>query len=165
MTKLENALIWIYVKTWGKYGNHIIVEKDLWNFADGDLETAIMSLAYPRKQERPERIQDLSDLIMEKFEEGGMAAFREWSGRIHDQIIETLPQIDSDEINADKHIVASQLSLITDEMKQFERQTKENLARLSSLATNLLAGQVHLTKIQKWSPGKYDNSFCGIATF
>ena len=92
MTKLENALIWIYVKTWGKFGDHIIEEKDLWNFADNDLETAIMSIAYARKREKPEPIQALVDLIMEKFEQGGLAAFREWSGQIHDQLIETLPQ-------------------------------------------------------------------------
>ena len=92
MTKLENAFIWIYVKTWGKFGDHIIEEKDLWNFGDDDLETAIMSIAYPRKKEKPERIQALTDLIMDKFEQGGLAAFREWSGQIHDQIIETLPQ-------------------------------------------------------------------------
>ena len=92
MTKLENALIWIFVKTWGKFGNHIIEEKDLWNFTDYDLETAIMSLAYPRKKEKPERIQALSDLIMERFEQGGLAAFHKWSSEIHGQTIETLPQ-------------------------------------------------------------------------
>ena len=92
MSKLENALIWIYVKTWGKFGNHIIEEKDLWNFTDDDLETAIMGLAYPRKKEKTERIQALTDLIMGKFEQGGLAAFHKWSSEIHGQIIESLPQ-------------------------------------------------------------------------
>ena len=94
MTKLENALIWIYVKTWGKFGDHIIEQKDFWKFADVDLETAIMGLAYPRKKEKPERIRALTDLIMAKFELGGLAAFREWSGQLHDQTIETLPQLE-----------------------------------------------------------------------
>merc|ERR1712150_55937 len=49
MTNIENALIWLYVKTWGKFGEHII-EQDLWNFTGNDLETAIMCLAYPRKR-------------------------------------------------------------------------------------------------------------------
>ena len=154
MTKLENALIWIYVKTWGKYGDHVIEVKDLWNFADGDLETAIMGLAYPRKKEKPERIQALTDLIMEKFEQGGLAAFREWSGQIHDQFIETLPQtLESDTSDGvDQHVMASQLLVITDKMEQFERQTKENFTMLSSLATDLLA-QVKFEKIQLWDPG------------
>ena len=90
MTKLENALIWLYVITWGQYGEHVIKEKDLWNFAVNDLETAIMSLAYPRKTEKSERVQALHDLIMEKFEEGGRAAFYQWSFEIHDQAMEIL---------------------------------------------------------------------------
>ena len=92
MTKLENALIWLYVKTWGKFGDNIIEEKDLWNFDDVHLERAIMGLAYPRKKEKRERVKDLTKLIMEKFEDGGLAAFREWSGEIHDQVIESLPR-------------------------------------------------------------------------
>ena len=92
MTKLENALIWLYVKTWGKFGDHIIAEKDLWNFADYDLERAIMGLAYPRKKPKLERVKDLTELIMGKFEDGGMAAFHEWSSVIYEQVIESLPQ-------------------------------------------------------------------------
>ena len=94
MTKLENALIWLYVKTWGKFGDHII-EQDLWKFATRDLEAAIMGLSYPRKRkpdekEKTERVQALNDLIMSRFEEGGIDAFRKWSGEIHAQVIETL---------------------------------------------------------------------------
>ena len=91
MTKLENALIWLYVKTWGKFGDHVIQEKGLWNFADDDLESVIMSLSFPRKKEKTERVKALTDLIMEKFEQDGMA-FREWVAKIHDEVIETLPQ-------------------------------------------------------------------------
>ena len=87
MTKLENALIWIYVQTWGKFGDHVTEVDVLWDFSDKDLETAIMSLAYPRKTQKSERIQALTDLIMEKFEQGGLAAFREWSGEFHNRVI------------------------------------------------------------------------------
>ena len=95
MTKLENALIWLYVKTWGNFGDHII-EQDLWKFATRDLEAAIMGLSYPRKRkpdekEKTERVQALNDLIMSQFEEGGIDAFRKWSVEIHAQVIETLP--------------------------------------------------------------------------
>ena len=91
MTSLENALVWLYVKTWGKFGEHVIKE-DIWTFSANDLETVIMSLAFPRKKEKTERMKALTDLIMEKFEEGGIDAFRKWAGEIHDQVIETLPE-------------------------------------------------------------------------
>lgn len=91
MTNLENALFGLYVKTWGKFGEHVIKE-DIWNFTGNDLETAIMGLAYPRKKEKSERVQALTDLIMGKFEKGGLDAFRKWAGEIHDQVIETLPE-------------------------------------------------------------------------
>ena len=92
MTKLENALVWLCIKTWGKFGDHVIQEKHLWNFGADDLEAAIMGLAYPRKKEKTELVKALTDLIMEKFEDGGLDAFRKWSGEIHEQVIETLQQ-------------------------------------------------------------------------
>ena len=49
MTKLENALVWLYVKTWGRFGEHVIKE-NIWNFSANDLEKAIMGLAFPRKK-------------------------------------------------------------------------------------------------------------------
>ena len=94
MTKLENALIWLYVKTWGMLGDHVI-EEDLWKFDVRDLEAAIMGIAYPRKRKpdqsrriQARRIQALNDLIMGRFEEGGIDAFRQWSGEIHAQFIQ-----------------------------------------------------------------------------
>ena len=91
MTKLENALIWLYLKTWGKFGDHVIDEKDLWNFSGEDLETVIMGLAFPRKKEKTERVKALTDLIMEKFEQNG-TAFYEWAAKIHGELIEGLPK-------------------------------------------------------------------------
>ena len=32
MTKVENALMWLYVKTWGLQGQHVIDKEELWNF-------------------------------------------------------------------------------------------------------------------------------------
>ena len=89
MTKLENALVWLYIKTWGKFGDHVIKEKGLWNFGAVDLETVIMTLAFPRKREKTERFQALADLIMEKFEQDGVA-FYEWAAKIHKEAIDTL---------------------------------------------------------------------------
>ena len=85
MTKLENALVWLYIKTWGKFGDHVIEQKALWNFNADDLDTVVMSLTFPRKKEKTERVKALTDLIMEKFEQDGMA-FREWVVKIHEQV-------------------------------------------------------------------------------
>ena len=91
MTKLENALVWLYVKTWGKFGDNVAQEKDLWNFGGDNLETVIMGLAFPRKKEKKtELVQALTDLIMEKFEHDRMA-FNEWSATIHSVYIASLP--------------------------------------------------------------------------
>ena len=91
MTKLENALIWLYMKTWGKFGDHVMEEKDLWNFNGDDLEKAIVGLAFPRKKEKTERFKVLTALIMEKFEQD-RTAFYEWAAKIHGEFIEDLPK-------------------------------------------------------------------------
>ena len=87
MTKLENVLVWLYVKTWGKFGDHMIRENALWTFSAEDFRTVLMELAYPTKKEKSERVKALTDLIMGQFEEGGLAAFREWSGDLHAEIV------------------------------------------------------------------------------
>ena len=93
MTKQENGLIWLYCKTWGKFGDHVIEEKDLWNFGADDLETIIKSVVCKRKKEKTrveKPIKALTDLIMEKFEQDRMA-FNEWSAKIHKEYIASLP--------------------------------------------------------------------------
>merc|ERR1712235_69179 len=54
----------------------------------GDLEKALISLAYTKKKEKTERVQALTDLIMEKFDQDSMA-FLQWSVQIHHEAIET----------------------------------------------------------------------------
>ena len=36
MTKVENALMWLYVKTWGLQGQHVIEKDEIWNFGGTD---------------------------------------------------------------------------------------------------------------------------------
>ena len=47
-----------------------------------------------------------------------------------------------------------QVLLIVDEFKQLERHSKDNFARFSALATDLL-NQFKSIPIQKWESGKY----------
>ena len=91
MTTLENALVWLYVKTWGKFGDHVIEKTDLWKFNGDDLEKAITKLAFPRKNEKTERVQALTDLIMEKFDKDSMV-FYQWALKLHEEVIESIPE-------------------------------------------------------------------------
>ena len=100
MTNIENALFWLYVKTWGKFGEHVMNDEALWTFSAEDLRTVLMDLAYPRKRkfeekEKSERVKALTDLIMEKFEND--MAFHKWSLEIHQENIENLPEIPQQE--------------------------------------------------------------------
>ena len=36
MSKVENALMWLYVKTWGLQGQHVIEQDEIWNFGGED---------------------------------------------------------------------------------------------------------------------------------
>ena len=58
MTKMENALMWLYAKSWGSHGQHVVEKTELWNFGSEDLELAIMRITFPRKESN-ERITDL----------------------------------------------------------------------------------------------------------
>ena len=143
MTKLENVLIWLYVKTWGKFGDHII-EQDLWNFGTRDLETALIGLAYPRKrktgeEEKIERVQALNDLIMGRFEKGGLAAFREWSGEIHNQFIESFPETtDPDSVDEETTSQQQQRALVKImkwDQGQYSRSVTDRLFQLETSKT------------------------------
>ena len=65
----------------------------LWKFGDEDLESAIIGIAYPRKQKKPDEetgdkinlIVELRKLIMGKFGDD-KNAFYEWSQTIHDEV-------------------------------------------------------------------------------
>ena len=60
----ERALIWLYVKTWNAYGDHLIQyrkyitsasflekEEGLWDFDEDDLISALCIMAYPKQEE------------------------------------------------------------------------------------------------------------------
>ena len=91
MTKLENALIWLYMKSWGKFGDHVIEEKSLWHFSGDDLEKVIMGLAFPRRKDKTERVAALTALILEQFKQDS-TTFYEWAAKIHGEFIEDFPR-------------------------------------------------------------------------
>ena len=138
MTKIENALVWLYVKTWGKFGEHFIAE-DLWNFAAYDLEMALMGLAYPKKKVKSERVKALNDLIMGRFEKGGLAAFREWSGEIHNQFIESFPETtDPDSVDEETTSQQQQRALVKImkwDQGQYSRSVTDRLFQLETSKT------------------------------
>ena len=85
MTKIENALVWLYAKSWNSFGQHVLDEQDLWNFGGEDLEAALMGLTYKRKNDKTERIAELNKLIMERFD--SRVDFFEWASSLHNEVI------------------------------------------------------------------------------
>ena len=86
MSRLENALIWLYVKTWGAQGQHVLDQHGIWKFRPDDLDAAIMGIAYPKKSNKSDRIKDLQDLILGRFETGGLDEFYQWSKYFRNEV-------------------------------------------------------------------------------
>ena len=86
MSRLENALIWLYVKTWGAQGQHVLDQHGIWKFRPDDLDAAIMGIAYPKKNNKSDRIKDLQDLILGRFETGGLDEFYQWSKYFRNEV-------------------------------------------------------------------------------
>ena len=89
MTKIENALVWLYVKSWNNFGQHVLDEKDLWNFGGDDLEAALKGITFPRKNDKTERITELNKLIMERFEHR-IDDFFDWARSLHSEVVNYL---------------------------------------------------------------------------
>ena len=85
MTKIENALLWLYVKSWSRFGQHMIDEKSLWNFGGEDLEAALTAVTYARQKGTTELTKAFKELIMERFDNN--MAFVKWSQGIHSEVI------------------------------------------------------------------------------
>ena len=84
MTNTENALMWLYVKSWGPKAQHVVDDESLWNFGGEDLEAAIMRTSYPKKKDSTERIHDLTKLINGRFDK--IDDFFHWSRSIHGEV-------------------------------------------------------------------------------
>ena len=65
LDRKERALVWLYVKSWNAYGEHLIDYnkyfsnydislrrkwRGLWSFSDDDLEDAFISIAYSKEE-------------------------------------------------------------------------------------------------------------------
>ena len=85
MTKIENALVWLYAKSWNHFGEHLLNEQDLWTFTGEDLEAALMGLTFPRKNEKIEQITELNKIIMERFE-NRVPDLIEWARNLHSEV-------------------------------------------------------------------------------
>jgi len=99
MTKVENALMWLYVKTWGLQGQHVIDKDELWNFGGEDLESVIMGLILPRSNtcENNDEVDNgdnlaeaLKKLILEKFDNKIIELYQ-WAQSIHHQELKNIP--------------------------------------------------------------------------
>jgi len=89
MTNIENALVWMYIKTWGLKGQHVL-DQNIWNFGKADFEAALMTLLYSRKKEESERVKLLKELILEKYEATSdrttYSLFYDWSQELYSEV-------------------------------------------------------------------------------
>ena len=86
MSRLENALMWLYVKTWGAQGQHVLDQHGIWKFRPDDLDAAIMGIAFPKKEKKSDRAKDLQDLILGRFEGGGLDEFYQWAKYFRNEV-------------------------------------------------------------------------------
>ena len=82
---LQKSLVWLYVKSWNHFGQHMLDEENFWIFGGEDLEAALTAVAYQRKTDKTERIKDLKNLIMERFD-NNETKFFEWSRSLHNEV-------------------------------------------------------------------------------
>ena len=85
MTKIENALVWLYVKSWNHFGQHLLDEENFWIFGGEDLEAALTVVAYQKNTDKTERTKDLKNLIMERFD-NNETKFFEWSRSVYNEV-------------------------------------------------------------------------------
>ena len=103
MSKLENALVWLYVKTWDLHGQHVLDQYGLWTFTTEDFNDAIISLmglTYPKRNDCNGRVEDLKKLIMGRFENGGLDEFRKWSDIVNCPVIENQEDSDNEDLSS-----------------------------------------------------------------
>ena len=74
------------MKTWDLKGQHVLDQHGIWKFSKKDLKLAIMTIAYPSEDKYTTRVQDLVNLILERFENDGLDDFYKWSKNIHNEI-------------------------------------------------------------------------------
>ena len=89
MTKIENALAWLYLKSWSNFSQHLLDIPNLWNFGGEDLEAALTELSYENKDHQSERCTQLKIMIMERFD-NNMSDFVNWSRTVHKQVRENI---------------------------------------------------------------------------
>ena len=142
MSKLENALVWLYVKTWDLHGQHVLDQYGLWTFGTHDLDDAIMGVAYPKRNDGNGRVQELKDLIMGRFENGGLDEFRKWSDNVHGQVIENF-DLSEDEDLSKMDLFKVQKSLETANLRiaALERKLKSMNSTVSTFRASGVAGQ------------------------
>ena len=137
MSKLENALVWLYVKTWDLHGQHVLDQFGLWTFATEDLNEArviIMGLANPKQNCGNERVEDLKNLIMGKFENGGLDEFRKWSDSLHGQVDESSEASDVEDLSETEQYQESSKIAVLEEKIQ-------SITKVSAFRATCVAGR------------------------
>ena len=83
MTKIEVAMLWLYVKSWHPHNARILDAKKLWVFSSADFEQAILRVTHKMKTtEKTEYVDLLKAIILGRF--NNEMDFFNWSKDIHE---------------------------------------------------------------------------------
>ena len=96
---IEKVLAWLYVKTWNAYGEHMINydkfvsdsvlndyinEDELWTFEKKDVDAALVTMLYPRKEDT--QTEEIKEMILERFD-NDLIKYYDWSLKIRDEMV------------------------------------------------------------------------------
>ena len=84
------ALLWIYCKSWGAHGEHILSLPRVWKFVRDDLREVLFDLSFPDPDEVPVS-NDLMNLLKAKLETE-KKDLADWSNTIYKASIEIIPK-------------------------------------------------------------------------
>ena len=138
MTKIENALAWLYVKSWEDFGQHVLDEEELWNFGVTDFQYAFNGVFQQNKNDETQITKELKDLIMARFG-NSKPDFFDWSQAIYSQVLTllTLPHI----INNNKVVEDTEHKGLTNQFSKIRTDITDQSAiafRATAVASSLV---------------------------
>ena len=67
-------------------GQHLLEQPGLWHFQKKDVKNALMIIVYQPEVKNVDRVENLKNLILGRFENGGLDEFYQWSKNIPSEV-------------------------------------------------------------------------------
>lgn len=115
-------------------GQHFLDHHGIWKFSKKNLKSAIIAIAYPSEDKCTGRVKELHDLIQERFENGGLDEFYQWSKNINNEIEISPPlQLLTEDIDGCENTESE------DDEDSFESIIRKNRKRITELEKSIVA--------------------------